>query len=163
MTDPQETARQLDRADPLQDFREQFFIPKREDGSDQLYFCGHSLGLQPKSAAATLDEDAFGGSSATVSVDASTLTVRERRREFVGEEMPPAAIELEGEVTPDPRRKLLLPMSPPKLGARPPMFHVLRRPFVLAPCGPVPATCPAPSSWCGRAECIWIPSSEEIF
>jgi kynureninase len=57
MTDPQETARHLDRADPLQDFREQFFIPKREDGSDQLYFCGHSLGLQPKSAAATLDEE----------------------------------------------------------------------------------------------------------
>ncbi|MBT3585670.1 MAG: kynureninase [Halobacteriovoraceae bacterium] len=38
----------LDAADPLKDFRAQFEIPKTKEGSDCLYFCGHSLGLMPK-------------------------------------------------------------------------------------------------------------------
>ena len=52
-----EQARELDRHDPLSEFRDQFWIPKRADGSEQLYFCGNSLGLQPKGVkAAVLDE-----------------------------------------------------------------------------------------------------------
>ncbi|MGA2844909.1 MAG: kynureninase [Candidatus Acidiferrales bacterium] len=35
--------------DPLAHFRERFHIPKKPDGSDCVYLCGHSLGLQPKS------------------------------------------------------------------------------------------------------------------
>jgi kynureninase len=44
-------ARQLDRQDPLARFRERFHIPKSEDGSDSVYLCGNSLGLQPTNAA----------------------------------------------------------------------------------------------------------------
>lgn len=41
-------ARRLDAADPLARFRDAFHIPKRADGEDVIYFCGNSLGLQPK-------------------------------------------------------------------------------------------------------------------
>ena len=41
-------ARQLDASDPLKKFRERFHIPQQE-GKDVIYFCGNSLGLQPKS------------------------------------------------------------------------------------------------------------------
>ena len=50
-------ARELDRRDALSGFREHFWIPQKADGSEQLYFCGNSLGLQPKAVkAAVLDE-----------------------------------------------------------------------------------------------------------
>ena len=50
-------ARELDRCDALSGLREQFWIPKKADGSEQLYFCGNSLGLQPKAVKeAVLDE-----------------------------------------------------------------------------------------------------------
>lgn len=42
-------AESLDREDPLGAFRERFHIPKRENGEEEIYFCGNSLGLQPKS------------------------------------------------------------------------------------------------------------------
>ena len=42
-------ARQLDKDDPLKDFRSQFIIPS-VNGKDQIYFLGNSLGLQPKNA-----------------------------------------------------------------------------------------------------------------
>jgi len=46
----------LDVADPLRAFRDEFLIPQH-DGRDQLYFCGNSLGLQPRAVrAALLDE-----------------------------------------------------------------------------------------------------------
>src|SRR3982751_6690588 len=41
-------AQQLDREDPIKDFREKFFIPQH-DNADAIYFTGNSLGLQPKS------------------------------------------------------------------------------------------------------------------
>ncbi|HET7268665.1 MAG TPA: kynureninase [Oleiagrimonas sp.] len=50
MTDYQadvDWARARDAADPLRDFRDQFLIPPH-DGGDTLYFCGNSLGLQPR-------------------------------------------------------------------------------------------------------------------
>lgn len=47
----------LDEADPLRHFREQFHIPRRPDGSPVLYFCGHSLGLQPKRARAFVEQE----------------------------------------------------------------------------------------------------------
>lgn len=43
-------AEELDRRDALAPYRNQFYIPVREDGQETLYFCGNSLGLQPKSA-----------------------------------------------------------------------------------------------------------------
>ncbi|MET0536196.1 MAG: kynureninase, partial [Steroidobacter sp.] len=41
-------AEQKDASDLLAVFRASFFIPPREDGSDSIYLCGHSLGLQPR-------------------------------------------------------------------------------------------------------------------
>jgi kynureninase len=35
---------------PLDSYRSKFYIPPQEDGREQTYLCGHSLGLQPKSA-----------------------------------------------------------------------------------------------------------------
>ena len=49
-------ARQLDREDELTRFREMFHIPK-QDGTEVIYFCGNSLGLQPKSALDILNEE----------------------------------------------------------------------------------------------------------
>jgi kynureninase len=41
-------AQKLDEADSLKNFRDRFYIPKQASGEDVLYFCGNSLGLQPK-------------------------------------------------------------------------------------------------------------------
>ncbi|MBL7717551.1 MAG: kynureninase [Flavipsychrobacter sp.] len=41
-------AQDQDQVDPLFSFRERFLFPKHE-GKDVVYFCGNSLGLQPKS------------------------------------------------------------------------------------------------------------------
>ncbi|HLW19900.1 MAG TPA: kynureninase [Cyclobacteriaceae bacterium] len=40
-------ARKMDEDDPLKDFSDHFFYPKI-DGGKAIYFCGNSLGLQPK-------------------------------------------------------------------------------------------------------------------
>jgi kynureninase len=49
-------ALQQDSQDDLRHFREQFFIPQHE-GREQAYFCGNSLGLQPRSLPAALTEE----------------------------------------------------------------------------------------------------------
>ncbi|MDX1380936.1 MAG: kynureninase [Xanthomonadales bacterium] len=41
-------AQELDHADPLQHWPEEFWIPPHTDGQPQAYFAGNSLGLQPK-------------------------------------------------------------------------------------------------------------------
>ncbi len=43
-----EYARQLDEQDNLSHMRDEFHIPKQANGKDEIYFCGNSLGLQPK-------------------------------------------------------------------------------------------------------------------
>lgn len=45
----------MDAADPLAHFRERFLFPKAKHGGDCIYLCGHSLGLQPKAAAGSLN------------------------------------------------------------------------------------------------------------
>jgi kynureninase len=47
----------LDATDPLRRFRDAFLIPRRPDGTPVIYFCGHSLGLQPKAVRALLEEE----------------------------------------------------------------------------------------------------------
>ena len=42
-------ARQMDKNDPLRDFRKKFHIPRQPNGKPVIYLCGNSLGLQPKS------------------------------------------------------------------------------------------------------------------
>jgi kynureninase len=50
-------ANNLDAEDPLGSYRDQFLLPKRADDSPQIYLCGHSLGLQPKSARALVEQE----------------------------------------------------------------------------------------------------------
>ncbi|HEX7769074.1 MAG TPA: kynureninase [Dokdonella sp.] len=38
----------LDASDPLAAFRDEFLVPRNPDGTEQAYFCGNSLGLQPR-------------------------------------------------------------------------------------------------------------------
>jgi len=52
-----EEARALDAADPLRTFRDAFVLPLNEQGAPVLYFCGHSLGLQPLAARARVAEE----------------------------------------------------------------------------------------------------------
>lgn len=52
-----EFAREMDARDPLAGFRARFCIPKARSGEECVYLCGHSLGLQPKSAAAYVDQE----------------------------------------------------------------------------------------------------------
>jgi len=49
--------RRLDEADSLASFRNQFHIPVRPDGSEEVYLCGNSLGLMPRLAQAYLDQE----------------------------------------------------------------------------------------------------------
>ncbi len=50
-------AAELDARDPLAAFRQQFHIPPGPDGSPSVYLCGHSLGLEPKSARAYIEQE----------------------------------------------------------------------------------------------------------
>jgi kynureninase len=50
-------ARQLDREDPLRDFREKFSLPHGKNDEPVVYFAGNSLGLMPKSARQIVEEE----------------------------------------------------------------------------------------------------------
>jgi kynureninase len=47
----------MDEGDPLKSFRDRFLFPKTNGGEDCIYLCGHSLGLQPRAAAAYVDQE----------------------------------------------------------------------------------------------------------
>jgi kynureninase len=49
-------AQQLDAEDPLKKYRQQFHIPRQHD-KEVIYFCGNSLGLQPKTVRNTIDKE----------------------------------------------------------------------------------------------------------
>lgn len=49
-------AQSLDKADKLAKFRERFYIPQHE-GKPVIYFCGNSLGLQPKTAKSAIEQE----------------------------------------------------------------------------------------------------------
>ncbi len=49
-------AKSLDEADPLRAYRQQFHIPQcKHTGEETVYFCGNSLGLQPRKAREYVD------------------------------------------------------------------------------------------------------------
>ena len=50
-------ARAMDARDPLAGFADEFHHPCGADGRRLVYLCGHSLGLQPKSAAQFVDQE----------------------------------------------------------------------------------------------------------
>jgi kynureninase len=47
-------ARAADAADPMSQLRDRFHLPRRADGTDQVYLAGHSLGVQPRAARAAV-------------------------------------------------------------------------------------------------------------
>ena len=49
-------ARSLDDDDALAAFRDRFFLPSGPDGTEQVYFCGNSLGLQPRAVTDSISE-----------------------------------------------------------------------------------------------------------
>ncbi|MGC1372381.1 MAG: kynureninase, partial [Candidatus Sulfotelmatobacter sp.] len=53
----QDFAIAMDERDALRGFRERFLIPKTAAGGDCVYLCGHSLGLQPKTAAEYVEQE----------------------------------------------------------------------------------------------------------
>ncbi len=52
-----EFASRADAADPLSSYRQRFLIPRTSDGSEVIYFTGNSLGLQPTTARAYVDQE----------------------------------------------------------------------------------------------------------
>ncbi len=50
-------AKQMDDRDPLAHYRSLYHMPKSEDGKPLIYFCGNSLGLQPKSVESDLNQE----------------------------------------------------------------------------------------------------------
>ncbi len=52
-----ERAAALDAKDALAKFRNEFHIPQCSDGREKIYFCGNSLGLQPKRLAAEMEAE----------------------------------------------------------------------------------------------------------
>jgi len=52
-----EFALKMNSEDSLKDYRSKFHIPKQKNGEEILYFCGNSLGLQPKSVRAHIEQE----------------------------------------------------------------------------------------------------------
>lgn len=52
-----EFARSLDQKDVLRSYRNSFYIPKDVSGNECLYFTGNSLGLQPKTTKAAIEQE----------------------------------------------------------------------------------------------------------
>lgn len=50
-------ARQLDKEDPLKSYRKRFHIPLQKNGKPFIYFCGNSLGLQPKTVRKYIEQE----------------------------------------------------------------------------------------------------------
>ncbi len=47
----------LDRLDPLASFRSRFLLPRTKTGEEAIYLCGNSLGLQPRTTRAALEQE----------------------------------------------------------------------------------------------------------
>lgn len=47
----------MDARDPLAHVRNKFCFPRAKTGQDGVYLCGHSLGLQPRTASAYMDQE----------------------------------------------------------------------------------------------------------
>ena len=47
----------LDASDNLRKYRKQFHIPKQKNGKEHIYFCGNSLGLQPKKTLNSINQE----------------------------------------------------------------------------------------------------------
>ena len=52
-------AKMMDQNDPLKSYREKFYYPKNENNKNIIYFCGNSLGLQPKSVRKYIEKEIY--------------------------------------------------------------------------------------------------------
>lgn len=52
-----ESAAALDARDPLAKYRQRFYFPRGPRDGESVYLCGHSLGLEPKSTRAYLEQE----------------------------------------------------------------------------------------------------------
>ena len=52
-----EFAKKMDEQDPLKQFRSKFYFPKKDDGTPYIYLCGNSLGLQPITTEAAIEQE----------------------------------------------------------------------------------------------------------
>lgn len=52
-----EYAQTQDEKDPLRGFRQRFHLPHQNNGEPFIYLCGNSLGLQPKSTKAAIEQE----------------------------------------------------------------------------------------------------------
>lgn len=50
-------AEKMDREDPLSAYRDQFHFPKHANGDPCIYFCGNSLGLQPRTTKKFINDE----------------------------------------------------------------------------------------------------------
>ncbi len=50
-------ARHLDAVDPLRQCRDLFLLPPGKDGKPLIYFCGHSLGLEPRGVRPIVEQE----------------------------------------------------------------------------------------------------------
>jgi len=50
-------ARSLDEQDELKHFRDKFYLPLGTDGKPRIYFCGNSLGLQPRTVQESIEQE----------------------------------------------------------------------------------------------------------
>ena len=50
-------AKKMDNEDELYQYRSQYHLPMQKNGKPYVYLCGNSLGLQPKSTAAALQQE----------------------------------------------------------------------------------------------------------
>jgi kynureninase len=50
-------AKKMDEVDPLKKYRDQFHLPMQKNGEPYIYLCGNSLGLQPKSTRAAIEQE----------------------------------------------------------------------------------------------------------
>ncbi len=57
LVDSLKEAQDLDQADSLKKFRDEFIFPQTTSGEKPLYFAGHSLGLMPKNAPEYVQEE----------------------------------------------------------------------------------------------------------
>lgn len=48
-------AKTCDHNDPLKEYRNRFYIPTQKNGTEHIYLCGNSLGLQPKKVRENID------------------------------------------------------------------------------------------------------------
>ena len=71
----------LDETDPLRSFRDKFHVPEHEPGKEQVYFCGNSLGPQPRATTAAVQTElqkwALGGVSGHFTGDLPWATCEE--------------------------------------------------------------------------------------